>query len=459
MQLTVLGGAGIRIPLLARGVARMAPAVGLTRLTLFDPDEERLQLMSPLVRRMLDEQQSSLELTVTSDAEEGLRGARFVFSAIRVGGDEGRALDERLALEEGVLGQETVGAGGFAMALRTIPVILEYAHLMERVAPDAWLLSFTNPAGIITQALADHTSVRVLGICDSASGLKARIAGYLERSAEDVHVRYFGLNHLGFVSEVHVDGRDVMPDLLAHYEALRRFDAEFALFDTELVQAERLIPNEYLYFYYYAREALDRLLQAGEARGAQVLRLNTALRKRLKELMPAGRVDEAWTLYRDTMSERGATYLKTESGSAAHSGAVSEASDGAPAPLGGYEGLALATIDALAQGRTTSLSLDVPNHGALSDMRSDDVVEVPCLVGRDYYAPLAQGPTPLEARGLLSQVKAYERLTVEAAVTGDYRTALAALTANPLVPSYPAARRVLDKYLEAHREHLPQFSQ
>lgn len=458
MQLTVLGGAGIRIPLLARGVAQMASRVGLTRLVLLDPDEERLQLMSPLVRRMLDEHQSPLELVVTSDAEEGLSGARFVFSAIRVGGDEGRALDERLALEEGVLGQETVGAGGFAMALRTIPAILDYAHLLERVAPDAWLLSFTNPAGIITQALADHTHVRVLGICDSASGLQARIAGYLGRPLPDVHVRYFGLNHLGFVSEVHVDGRDVMPDLLANYEALRRYDAEFALFDPELVRAQRLIPNEYLYFYYYYREALGRLLQAGEARGAQVLRLNTALRKRLKELVPAGRVDEAWALYQATMSERGATYLKTESGTPAHAEVAPDASTGDAPRLGGYEGLALATIDALGEGHTTSLSLDVPNRGALSDMRPDDVVEVPCLVGRDYYAPLAQGPTPLEAHGLLSQVKAYERLTVEAAVTGNYRTALAALTANPLVPSYPAARRVLDKYLAAHRKHLPQFS-
>lgn len=420
---------------------------------LFDHDVQRLQLMFQLISHRLAD--SDLTVKMTDDIREAVRGADFVFSALRVGGDLARALDERLAIQWGALGQETTGPGGFAMALRTVPVLVQYARIIADEAPHAWLLNFTNPAGIITEAITRYSKAKAVGICDSASALTHRIGAFLGRTGS-VQATYFGLNHLGWIGEVYLEGQDVMPELLARYEAMAEFHPKFAIFDAALVRSLRLIPNEYLYYYYYAGEARQRIAASEESRGEQVLRLNRALMQQIAEAMARGDANQAWRAYETTMNERQGTYMTAETGRSVRPSDSSPSAQGR-AGLGGYESLALDTIRSLRGQAPTMLALNVPNEGSVPGLPRQDVVEVSCVVADGQCRPVTVRTIPEAALGLMQGVKAYERLTVEAAMTGDYDTALQALLVHPLVTSYPQATALLDAFLRAHGEFLPQF--
>jgi 6-phospho-beta-glucosidase len=370
---------------------------------------------------------------------------------VRAGGEAARATDERIALNHGVLGQETTGAGGFAMALRSIPAVAAYAERMIRVCPDAWLLNFTNPAGLVVQALTSrYPHLKIAGICDTPTTLRRDVAAAFGRRSDDVDVRVYGLNHLSWMPQAIVDGEDLVGRLLADDRRLHSI-RELALFETSLLRLLGMLPNEYLYYYYYRDRAVANIRAAGETRGEQVLRLSAGLIERLAALGTAERPLQALAVYRRYLARRHGTYMAVESGHPAdESGAVA-----GPAENGdegeGYAGVALDILEAARRPGATVVA-NVPNQGALPDMRDDDVVEVSCGCDAAGIHPIRQDDVNEDALLLTRQVKRYERLTVEAITHRSRELASEALLAHPLIGSFPVACSLVDAYLDAHRE-------
>ncbi|MGZ8594374.1 MAG: family 4 glycosyl hydrolase [Actinomycetota bacterium] len=454
-------GSGVRAPFVLHGLAAAQDDLGLDEVVLHDTDPQRLSSMTALGRHLCAEWGARFTVHGEPDPRAAIAGARFVYSAIRPGQEAARALDEEVPLKHGVLGQETTGPGGFAMALRTIPAMLGYAHLIEEEAPDALLVNFTNPVGIVTQALHDHSGVRVVGICDGPISMQRSVAELLRLPPERVHADYAGLNHCGWIRRVLVDGRDRLPEVLDRFEELRRADERWRLFAPELVRSIGMLPMEYLYFYYYRDEAVAHIRGSGGSRGRQLQALNDALWPVLRSRIDAGDLSEARVAWERAMRERDATYLARERGETTAPVGEGAADDGAPPSdlfsSEGYEGMATAIVAAVVQRRKVPLILNVPNRGAIGGLGDDDVVEVTCLADEHGAHPIAQGELPEAAMALLRQVKVYERLTVTAAVEGSYDVALEALLAHPLVGSYPTAKAILDGYLEGLAGLLPRL--
>jgi 6-phospho-beta-glucosidase len=455
MKITLLG-AGVRTPFVLHGLAAMGSELGLSEVTLHDVDRRRLDIMHKLGTHLCRQWGAKFGVSAEPDPRLALSGAGFVFSAIRAGQDRARALDEEIPLKYGVIGQETTGPAGFAMAMRTIPQVLKLARLIEEVCPAAMVVNFTNPVGIIMQALTTQTAVRAVGVCDGPIEMKRSVAEFLGVPADETHVEYFGLNHCGWIHRVLVDGRDRLPEILDRYEQLRGMDDQWRLFDTELVQAIGMLPMEYLYFYYYRDRAVDHILHSGGTRGAQVMAISDALWPALHDRISAGDLDGAQRAWERALEARGASYFARERGEM-----VLPAGDAGPEYSqteifegDGYEGLAIAVMAAGVQRRKAELIVNTPNLGAIAGLRDDDVVEVTCQVDEHGAHPLAQGSMPSTARALIEAVKEYERLTVEAAIEGSYQKALQALLTHPLVGSYPLARSLLDDYLSTHRGFL-----
>ncbi|WP_174255888.1 6-phospho-beta-glucosidase [Phytoactinopolyspora mesophila] len=432
MRLTILGGGGFRVPLVHSALA--AEDSGVETVVLHDTDPARVHA----VRAVLNEASTGRgpEVIVEEDLAAALKGTDFVFSAIRVGGLQGRICDERSALAEGMLGQETTGAGGICYGLRTVPVAQRIAEAVREHAPSAWVINFTNPAGMVTEAMSQILGDRVIGICDSPVGLFRRVARALKTDMADAWFDYAGLNHLGWLRRVLVDGRDVLPDLLADDEALTSFE-EGKLFGAPWLRALGAIPNEYLYYYYFTPEAIASIKDAPATRGEFLLRQQDAFYQASDAHGAADRWDQV-------RLEREATYM-AESREA--SGAGSR--DSADLDGGGYDRVALALMRAIAADEQVTLVLNVRNRSALPGLDAAAVVEVPCLVGRNGAHPLAAGALEPSSSALVASVKAAERMTIEAASTGSRAAAVKALAIHPLVGSVHAAERILRRELES----------
>ncbi|MEU7381708.1 MULTISPECIES: 6-phospho-beta-glucosidase [unclassified Streptomyces] len=438
MRLTILGGGGFRVPLVYGALLADRAEGRVTEVVLHDLDAGRLSA----VGRVLTEQAAGVPdapvVRATTDLDEALRGADFVFSAIRVGGLEGRAEDERVALAEGVLGQETVGAGGIAYGLRTVPVAVEIARRVARLAPDAWVINFTNPAGLVTEAMSRHLGDRVIGICDSPVGLGRRVARVLGADPGRAWIDYAGLNHLGWLRGLRVAGRDQLPRLLADPELLGSFE-EGRLFGADWLRSLGAIPNEYLHYYYFNREAVQAHHEPGKTRGAFLRDQQAGFYEELRD--PKAAALPAWNR---TRAEREATYM-AENREAAGAG-EREADD----LSGGYEKVALALMRAIARDERTTLILNVRNRGTLSVLDAEAVVEVPCLVDANGAHPVSVDPLPGHATGLVCAVKAVEREVLAAAGSGSRATAVKAFALHPLIDSVDVARRLVDGYLAVH---------
>ncbi|MCF6521709.1 6-phospho-beta-glucosidase [Streptomyces sp. JJ36] len=437
MRLTILGGGGFRVPLVYRALltdARRGTPGRCTELVLHDTDRRRVEVVAGILAREARDVPGAPAVRVEPDPDEALRGADFVFSAIRVGGTAGRVRDERVPLEEGVLGQETVGAGGVLYALRTVPVALDVAERVRAVAPDAWVINFTNPAGIVTEAMGRVLGDRVIGICDSPVGLVRRAARAAGADPDAVRYDYTGLNHLGWLRSLRHEGRELLPGLLADDAALASFE-EGRLFGGEWLRALGALPNEYLHYYYFRRETLAAVRDAAETRGA-------FLHRRQSDFFAtaAEEPERAPELWEQTRREREETYL-AESREA--SGGWQR--DGCDLDGGGYDRVALALMHAVAHDTRAELILDVPNRGAVPGLDGEAVVETVCTAGADGVRPLPGTPPGPAELGLMLQVKAVERATVEAAVSGSRRAALRALGLHPLVDSPAVAARILDR--------------
>ncbi|MEU3555920.1 6-phospho-beta-glucosidase [Streptomyces fragilis] len=438
MRLTIIGGGGFRVPLVYGALLADRAPGRVTRVVLHDVDAERLAAVGRVLAEQAREVPDAPEVVTTTDLDEALTGADFVFSAIRVGGLEGRAADERVALAEGVLGQETVGAGGIAFGLRTVPVAVDLARRVRRLAPDAWVINFTNPAGLVTEAMSRTLGDRVIGICDSPVGLGRRLARVLGVDPARAFVDYAGLNHLGWVRALRVDGRDLLPGLLADRGLLESFE-EGRLFGADWLQSLGAIPNEYLHYYYFNRETVDAYRRAERTRGV-FLRDQQA-----RFYAEAGRPGApALELWNRTRAEREATYM-AENRDAAGAGEREEED-----LSGGYEKVALALMRAIARDERATLVLNVRNRGALPGQDDDAVVEIPCLVDANGAHPRAAAPLPQHAAALVDAVKAVEREVITAALTGSRAAAVKAFALHPLIDSVTVARRLMDGYQETH---------
>ncbi|NRF94505.1 6-phospho-beta-glucosidase [Paenibacillus frigoriresistens] len=457
MKLTILGGAGMRTALLVNGLVRHSEELHFDEIALFDADEERLKVMGRLSQYIAELNQASFRVTFTTDVREALQGADFVFSAVRVGQEESRVNDERVALKYGVLGQETTGPGGFAMALRTIPVMLEYTRIINEVAPNAWLLNFSNPSGLLAQAMNTYGHCKVIGICDAHAGIKNALSKFLGVHFSRLQVDYYGLNHLGWVPRVYKDGVDQMPMLLDRFEELAKDAHIFSFFDPELIRNIGMLPNEYLYYFYYHDLAVRNILEAKETRGEQIVKLNRPLLERITPLVREGKLAEAWKDYNETLDKRSSTYMSKETSGQLHNVHEHEAPAHSQFEEEGYEGLAINVMKGIHLNKQQILTLNVPNRGTIAGLHDDDVVEVPCVVNANGPSPLTVGKISDLAMSLIQPVKTYERLTVEAAVKGDYQAALNALTVHPMVPSFTVAKSILDEYIQVHKAYLPQF--
>ncbi|MGW0130602.1 6-phospho-beta-glucosidase [Streptomyces sp. NPDC003299] len=438
MRLTILGGGGFRVPLVYGALLTDRAEGRVTDVVLHDVDPDRLSAISRVLAEQATGVADAPRVTTTTDLDDALRGADFVFSAIRVGGLQGRADDERVALAEGVLGQETVGAGGIAYGLRTVPVAVDIAARVARLAPDAWVINFTNPAGLVTEAMSRHLGDRVIGICDSPVGLGRRIARVLGADPGRAWIDYVGLNHLGWVRGLRVEGRDELPRLLADPGLLGSFE-EGRLFGAEWLRSLGAIPNEYLHYYYFNRETVRAYREAELTRGA-------FLREQQARFYDEARdaATPALAAWNRTRAEREATYM-AENREAAGAG-EREADD----LSGGYEKVALALMRAIARDERTTLILNVRNRSTLSVLDAEAVIEVPCLVDANGAHPVAVDPLPGHATGLVCAVKAVEREVLAAAESGSYATAVKAFALHPLVDSVTVARRLVDGYRAVH---------
>lgn len=415
-RVSLIGGGGIRTPLVIFGLNDLARRLGIAEVVLYDPDAARVQLMAELGRAIVAREGGDLRITVASRIEDAIEGCAFVLNSIRVGGIRSRAADELASIKHGYPGQETTGPAGAAMALRTVPVVLEQARLVERLNPQAWIVSFTNPAGLVTQAISTHTAAKVVGICDTPVELIHNITHALGARADEVRCEYVGLNHLGWVRRIAVKGEDVTARVLADDRILAQAYAA-PLFDPEMIRQLGLIPTEYLYFYYCRRKALANQVTHGASRGAEVERLNIELLGVLDGHLRAGDGAAAVEAYAAYLNRRSGSYMRLEAsgGSAFDADAAFDIDPFRVAS--GYHVIAMDVIRALCSETPARLIVNTRNRGALTDLADDDVIETTCAVSRTGVVPEPLGELPDETRGLVTAIKAYERAAIQAALT------------------------------------------
>jgi 6-phospho-beta-glucosidase len=442
MKLCILGGGGFRTPYVYQALLRDTGSPRVDEVALYDVDEVRLHAMVAILNELAAEFPDAPVLKPTIDLHRAVEGSDYVFAALRVGGLEGRRCDEHVALDLNVLGQETTGPGGLAYAIRTVPVMVEAAKVIRDLAPNAYVMNFTNPAGIITEAMQTVLGDRVLGICDTPSGLGRRVAGMLGLDHTRVQMDYVGLNHLGWMRRVMYDGRDVLPELMADDERLGAME-EGHVFGLDWIRSLGTIPNEYLYYYYFNRDAVRSIVGSGKTRGDFLAESQSAFYDRASA---AGNgVAELW---RETVARRSASYMAEAKGGTQDEPLDPKERETDPSHQG-YAGVALGVMAAISRNERQTMILNVRNNGTIAALPRDAVVEVPTLVDANGVHPMSTEQPDLHQIGLMSQVKAVERHTIAAALTGSKDEALKAFALHPLVDSVTVARDLVRGYIDA----------
>lgn len=447
MKLAVIGGGGFRVPLVFGALLAETAEPRVDEVALYDVDERRLGVISRVLEQMAAGADHPPKVTATVEQRAALDGSDFVFSAIRVGGLAGRVADERVAHGLGMLGQETTGPGGVAYGLRTVPVALKIAEHIAQAAPDAWVINFTNPAGMITEAMSELLGDRVIGICDSPIAMCRRVARALDLDPDQPWFDYVGLNHMGWLRAIEVGGRDELPKLLEDDKLVNSFE-EGRLFGPEWLRVLGAVPNEYLWYWYFHREAVQAMASdGGRTRGEFLFDQQRRFYESV-ERDPAGALDE-WHRVR---RERDASYMAESR----EQGAVPRDEDDVEG--GGYERVALELMAAIARDEHSTHILNVRNRGAVSGLDVDAVVEVPCLVDGNGAHPIGVGAVEEHQLGLMLAVKAVEREAIAAARERSRDRALRAFALHPLVDSVDVARQLLEGYEQAVPELAALFS-
>ena len=417
LRVAVVGAGGSYTPELVSGIAERARAqLPIGELRLVDTNRDRLEIMAGLCGRMLDASERSIEIRTATDLSEALEDVDFVVTQIRVGGMQARYLDESIPLRYGVIGQETTGPGGMFKALRTIPVMIEIAEEVARLSPSAMILNYTNPSGVITQAVLNHSRAHLVGLCSSIPGLQRLVADLLNERFGTVETRCVGLNHIGFIHEIRTGGENVTTQAIE--EVTHRLAPVSADLERwcRLSQSLGALPTTgYCDYYFFRSGSLARQQRAEQTRAQQIMEIESEI---FREAADPNR-----TSVPEALARRGGQ---------------------------GYSAITFAVMEAMVSGVPADLAMSVLNHGTVTGLAGDASVEVVCRVDASGATPLPVGDIPLAFRGLVQAVKAHETLTIEAAVTRRRDLALQALLAHPLVGDLDVAEPLLDEMLEAH---------
>lgn len=437
LRVSILGGGSAYTPGLVEGFIRQSKQVPVSQMVLMDIDEGKLKTVGTVVRKMLEAHLPGCQLILTTEREQAIRNIDFIICQIRVGGLAGRHIDESIPVRYRVIGQETTGPGGFSMALRTIPVMVDIAAEIEQKNPRAWLINYTNPTGLVAEAVKKTSNIKHISICDEPMVLQESLAAFLRISPEKLFFDYFGLNHLAWARKVFLKGVDILPELrrtLEHtpVEKIEPLFGEDTLKDpkvrTELINTLRIfketgmMPSPYLQYYWFTDEILKSQVKSRQTRAQQVMEME-------KQVLAGYRQPSVNKEPQEI--QRGGKW---------------------------HADMMIGMLGAIANDARQIFIANVPNHGALPELPYEKIVEVPAVVDARGAHPLAMGKMPTQVRGLIQAVAAYEELTVEAALKGCYETALDALSCHPLVPSRETASQILAEYLEAHKESLAYLS-
>lgn len=420
-KITVIGGGSSYTPELIDGFIQHENELKVGEIALFDIDEERLEIVGGMAQRQVRYAEMDTKVTLNTQRPKAVEGAKFVLSSMRVGHMSARILDEKIPLKYDVIGQETTGPGGTFKAFRTIPVTLEIAKDMEKYAPDAWYINFTNPSGIMTEAILKHTNLNVVGLCNNPINTIAAMAEAFQVEPKDVFLEWMGMNHVNWVRKVYIKGEDVTQKIFDNLEEMSKIE-EMPKFDPELVRTLGVLPTYYLQYYYFQPDKVKEVKQSGKTRGETVLEVEKDLLRQFADPNVLVKPPEL-------MLRGGARY--------------SEA--------------AVNLIMSLMLDRRDVQIVNARNGSSIPDFPEDVSVEVPCVVGAHGVTPLVMGHFPESIRSLAIRAKAWESAVVKAAVSGSRRDAVLAMLQNPLVPDYPTAVELVDEMLEVNKQYLPQF--
>ncbi|MDM5306463.1 6-phospho-beta-glucosidase [Peribacillus frigoritolerans] len=432
IKIVTIGGGSSYTPELIEGFIKRYDELPVSEIWLVDINKgnQKLEIVGNLAKRMVEKAGLPIDIHLTLNRREALKDADFVTTQFRVGLLDARAKDERIPLKYDVIGQETNGPGGLFKGLRTIPVILEICRDMEELCPDAWLVNFTNPAGMVTEAVLRYSNIKkVVGLCNVPIGMRMGIAKALDIDPDRVQVDFAGLNHMVFGLDVYVDGKSVKDKVInalgnPENEMTMKNIAGFA-WDHDFIKGMGIIPCGYHRYYYKTDEMLAEEKKSSATNGTRA-EVVQQLEKDLFEL------------YRDPELNVKPTQLEKRGGAY-------------------YSEAACSLINSIYNDKRDIQPVNTRNNGAIASIPDESAIEINCVITKEGPRPIAIGDLPVAVRGLVQQIKSFERMAAEAAVTGDYHKALVAMTINPLVPSDTIAKKMLDEMLEAHKEDLPQF--
>ncbi len=426
LKLTVIGAGSSYTPELIDGIIRRSEKLPIKELWLVDiPEgEKKLHIITNLVNRMIKKAGLAIEVHATFDRKAAIRDADFVLTQIRVGGLDARAKDEQIPLQYQVIGQETTGPGGFAKALRTIPVILDICKDIETYAPNAWLINFTNPSGIITEAILNHTTVRAIGLCNVPICVKMEIARLLNIDAQKIKLQFVGLNHMGYITSVELNGQNILNEIIPQ---LANINEDYRLlslmkYEESFLRTLGMLPNPYNRFYYRNKDMLFEMLQQAQTigtRAQQVIDIENNLFQVYSNESLCEKPQE--------LDKRGGAF---------------------------YSEAAISLVESIYTNRGDHHVVNIRNQGTIAELPDDAVIEADAIVNEMGAKVVCKLEMPDRISGILSHVKAYEQLTVKAAVTQSADAALFALVNHPLMHDYNTTKAIFQELLTAHSEYL-----
>lgn len=432
LKIAVIGGGSSYTPELIDGIIKRKDELPVKEIYLVDikDGEEKLNIVGNLAKRMVKKAGLDTKVVLTLDRKEAIKDADYVITQFRVGGLKARARDENIPLKYNVLGQETTGAGGFAKALRTIPVIMDICKDIEDLSPNAWLINFTNPAGLIAETVLRYTNVKAMGLCNVPINMKNTTAKMFDVEPERIRMDFIGLNHLNWANRIYLDGENIMDEVIKKNlddEALNMNNIPNLNWDKDHLTKLNMLPSPYLRYFYMTDEMVENQIKAIKegkgSRGEQVMEIEKELFKLYE--------NEELNTKPPQLEKRGGAY---------------------------YSEAAVSLISAIHNNKGEIHTVNIKNNGAIKNLDDNVVIECNGFVDKTGATPLVLGDMPSEISALVNHVKAYELLTAEAGITGDYETALMALSSNPLIPSVNVAKKILDDILRENKEYLTQFS-
>ncbi|SHN34804.1 6-phospho-beta-glucosidase [Gracilibacillus kekensis] len=433
VKLVVIGGGSSYTPEIIEGIIRRYKSLPITEIALVDVEEgkDKVITIAKLAERMIEKSGEPIQVNWTLDRKKALRNADFVSTQIRVGGLDAREKDERIPLRHGFIGQETNGAGGIMKAFRTIPVLLELAEDVQEICPNAWIINFTNPAGIITEALLKHSAhKRVIGVCNIPFNMRHSTAEILNANPNQVKIEFVGMNHFVFGQRVFVDGIDRTNEVLTNLanEKLDYSPANIVSlgWSKGFINSMKLLPNPYHQYYYQTTDILTKDKEALKEHGTRA-----KVVKNLEKSLFTIYSNKDLNVKPKQLEERGGAF---------------------------YSDVACSLIDSIYNNKGDIQTVNACNNGAIADLPNDSVIEVNCFITKNGPKPIAIGSLPPQIKGDILQMKAFEELVILASISGDYNLAYQAFIANPLIKDERKIKSLLDELLCAHKEYLPQFN-